>query len=381
MVENRAERWLTNFAKVGGVLTPIMIGVIGWQFNAQQARLSNVESLINLITHEQLEKKRMAIHLFLQMVEEEQIPPRMIPVFLDYSSKHGRKFFLEIARGFDGVLENSDDKGEIIDYASQMRTKIFISAKLGAGDLEFFEGRFLVQPVEGRYLEPIADADAIPSSKNELIYFREEDERYAGAIKESMRAFIPDLSLRKSENRVESVEHYVLALASEPNMPPSDVDPGVQPDSEPAGQTVQAPPEETAAMAVVTRIRDTVDLLEEGKQLARAKDFDGAAESYNQVLETDPDNAKALHYKAYALYRREKDQPNPDLTEALEASRRAIVIDPSSFLNHLNHAKILCKMGDEAGARETVAVLQSDFAFNYDKLDDGEFRTLCAGVL
>ncbi len=80
-------------------------------------------------------------------------------------------------------------------------------------------------------------------------------------------------------------------------------------------------------------------------QAAKTGKFDEAVSSYDAALATNPDNAKVLNWKGFALYRQGKYE------EAVTSYKRCIEIDPKVAECYYNLGLALWQTGDKKGAQ------------------------------
>jgi tetratricopeptide (TPR) repeat protein len=92
----------------------------------------------------------------------------------------------------------------------------------------------------------------------------------------------------------------------------------------------------------------SIDTVIDGVNLAARGRFSDAVERYNVALSLDPQNAEALGYRGYTLYRLGR------LDQALADLQRAEKLDPQSSWHPYNEALVLWARQDTVGAIAAV---------------------------
>ncbi|NVK41877.1 MAG: tetratricopeptide repeat protein [Oceanospirillaceae bacterium] len=112
--------------------------------------------------------------------------------------------------------------------------------------------------------------------------------------------------------------------------------------------------------------------LEQGVQQRFEQNFDQAISSYDTALQYQPENAKILEYKGYALFREGK------VDKAIEVLVRARQADPSREFVHLNLVKAYCAKGSEADVQATIrqSGLSEEKFSDWYRIDT-ELRRVC----
>jgi tetratricopeptide repeat protein len=112
-----------------------------------------------------------------------------------------------------------------------------------------------------------------------------------------------------------------------------------------------------------------------GAELSRRGSFAEAVAFYDKALSSDPQDKETLNFKGYALYKMGR------YDEAARSLEAAIRIDRSYFVARLNAAKVACRRGRVAEAREAVfgapPLAAPELAVI---LADGEFATDCRAL-
>jgi len=113
------------------------------------------------------------------------------------------------------------------------------------------------------------------------------------------------------------------------------------------------------SVAVSASPGDAADLVAQGNELIKTKNYAGALAAYEQAISLDKNNFNAWNGKADALNRA------GNFTEALAASDTALALEPSSTAGWINRGYILYNLGryeDELRAYETAISLEPDNA-------------------
>lgn len=85
-----------------------------------------------------------------------------------------------------------------------------------------------------------------------------------------------------------------------------------------------------------------------GAELSRRGDYAGAVALYDKSLSAGPQDKETLNYRGYALYKMAR------FDDAARPLAAAVKIDPSYFVARLNAAKVACRRGQFAEARNAV---------------------------
>lgn len=113
--------------------------------------------------------------------------------------------------------------------------------------------------------------------------------------------------------------------------------------------------------------------IDQGLQAARRGDFAAAVAAYDKALAINPDNARILNWKGYALFRAQA------YDEAIASLGRAIAIAPGVAEAHYNLALALWKTGRRDEARKALArAYQADPGFEAVAARDPQSRDLRA---
>lgn len=114
-------------------------------------------------------------------------------------------------------------------------------------------------------------------------------------------------------------------------------------------------------------------LIDQGVRARLADDFKGAVTAYDQALEIDPQNARALNYRGYARFRL------GDLAGAEQDFTHALEREPNAVLPRLNLLKVRCRTGSGDAALRKMAPRDERERSLYRS--DGELRKVCGNRL
>jgi len=112
-----------------------------------------------------------------------------------------------------------------------------------------------------------------------------------------------------------------------------------------------------------------------GAELSRRGDYAGAVALYDKSLAAGPRDKETLNYKGYALYKIGR------FDDAAKALAAAVELDPSYYVARLNTAKVACRRGQLAEARNAVLGIPVLKAQELAVIAaDGEFTSNCKAL-